>query len=133
MDLQLKVKQAREEARSLGVAFAPFSNWPFHWHTFVVDALRAGVRVGADDVYVKTKFGELRIQGRVAAIQDEIAEAARKAAQTCVGCGCPCTPAVVPDLPQCDQCNDLPGAPWIEVDDQDDQETTFRKVGSPAS
>lgn len=52
-----------DEARSFGVHLAAYSHWPLGWHSLVLDVLRQASAFSVERLYIKDKFGSLRIQG----------------------------------------------------------------------
>lgn len=105
-----------EEALSVGIRIEAYSHWPFAWHPLVMKVLRKAHSQFIRSLYIKEKFGELRIQGggrSLAAITEKTKKDARR---ICATCGKPCAPPTPPSLSRCPACESNPSLPprWVE-------------------
>lgn len=104
--------KAAKEARGTGIRFAPFSCWPLAWHELVMPVLREAKLSSVRQLYIKEKFGGLRIQGGGAVLAASVIQAERAADRACVSCGQLASRAAPTEWPLCSSCE---GRPWDEV------------------
>ena len=107
-----------EEALRIGVRLTPYSHWPAAWHCIVIRVLRDARKAGVREVYIKEKFGGLRIQGGGASLLNSVKRAEKDSVKTCVFCGNRCNESPPPNLPCCRECGSSQirvALRWIEL------------------
>lgn len=108
--------RAAKEALSTGIRFAPFSCWPLAWHELVMPVLREAKLASIRQLYIKEKFGGLRIQGGGARLAGSVVQAERAADRACVSCGLPAIRPASMQWPRCPSCEGRPRdeVQWVD-------------------
>jgi hypothetical protein len=102
------------EAVAIGVRLMPGSHWPVGWHAIVVEALKTARQLGVTQLYIKEKFGLLRLQGGGARFMPALPAIEHRVDRSCACCGKRCRKPTVPNLPLCPDCGDRAPS-WVEI------------------